>query len=167
MITAQSIEMKHNNHRFNPRIGWFASQKVPSTVFQTSRLHKLKWNKHTSLLTFGRYNIQTCTFPYIICPSVKCLNKHFFQNVHICPSRHWCSIIDEHRCRSADWLMPQHGLYSWGRVPPGWDPLCRSDRSPRCGRSSTRGTSGTGGNVLPLHWWGWFLQCWCSWIVCW
>ena len=42
MITAQSIEMKHNNHRFNAHIGWFTPRKVPSTMFQTSRLHKVK-----------------------------------------------------------------------------------------------------------------------------
>ena len=168
MITAQSIEMKHNNHIFQSTYRLIHCSKgsfhcVPNVQSAQSQ----NKTKHTSLLMLGHYNIQTSTFPYVIHPSVKHLNEHLFRNVQICPSGHWCSIIDEHRCRSADWLMSQHGLYSWGRVPPGQDALCRLDWSPRCGRGSTRGTSGTGGNVLPLHWWGWFLQCWCSRIACW
>ena len=64
-------------------------------------------------------------------------------------------------------LVSLHGLHFQWRVPPGWDTLCRLGRSPWCGRCSTWGTWGTGHNVLPLQWWGWFLQCCCSWFACW
>ena len=158
--------MKENNHSPADKC-----LKGPSTVFHMSKTSKMNHFSIHTIIQMSTIMSKWTTFPYVqtnksfkqaqihtICSNLKCSNEHTVLML-------MSTLMNTTPLMF--YLVSLHSLHSWWRVPPGWDALCRSGQSPRCGRGSTWGTWGTGRNVLPLHWWGWFLQCCCSQFACW